>query len=229
MTRNPPVFLRSPGGTHLAEASGVGSEVMNVENRLTQSEKDARRLLVMKRVVEVLGWLTAVALFAFASHAVLGQTQRDSQDDSSVRRERTRTARSREDLTPGSLIREARTVYVAPSEHVEKKYLEYKLGKYDELRDWGLLLVADPAAADLVLTIDKTALNYIFTLTDRRTSVIVTSGKCVAVNGRLAAEYLGKEIVKKIKDVRASGDGGRRRNERRRDRDDADDDEWSES
>ena len=180
----------------------------------------------MKRVVEVLGWLTAVALFAFASHAVLGQTQ----DDSNARRERTRTARTREDLSPGSLIREARTVYVAENRHVEKKYLEYKLGKYDELRDWGYVLVTDPSAADLVITIDKTALNYIFTLTDRRSSVIVTSGKCVAVNGRLAAEYLGKEIVKKIKDVRASGDGGRRRNERRRDRDDSDDeDEWSES
>ena len=179
----------------------------------------------MKRVVEVLGWLTAVALFAFASHAVLGQTQ----GDPGARQGRTRTARTREDLSPGSLVREARTVYVAPSEHVEKKYLEYKLGKYEELRDWGLVLVAEPAAADLVLTVDKTALNYIFTLTDRRTSVIVATGKCVAVNGRLAAEYLGKEIVKKIKDVRASGDG-RPRHERRRDRDDSDDDdEWSES
>jgi len=175
--------------------------------------------------LEVLGWLTAVALFAFAGHAVLGQTARD---DSNAPRERTRTARGREGMSPGSLVREARTVYVAPSEHVEKKYLEYKLGKYEELRDWGLMLVAEPSAADLVITVDKTALNYIFTLTDRRTSVIVTTGKCVAVNGRLAAEYLGKEIVKKIKDVRASGDGGRRR-DRRRDRDDSDDDEWSES
>ena len=183
----------------------------------------------MKRVVEVLGWLTAVALFAFASHAVLGQTgSAGSQDDSGARRQRTRTARGREDLSPGSLIREARTVYVAESRHVEKKYLEYKLGKYDELRDWGLMLVSDPAAADLVLTVDKTALNYIFTLTDRRTSVIVTTGKCVAVNGRLAAEYLGKEIVKKIKDVRASGDGPRRRS-RDRDDSDEDEDEWSES
>jgi hypothetical protein len=185
----------------------------------------------MKRVVEVLGWLTAVALFAFASHAVFAaggargaaQAQRDgSQEEEGVRRERARKARGREDLSPGSLARRARTVYVAPSQHLEKKYLEYKLGKYAELRDWELALVTDPAMADLVITVDKTALNYIFTLTDKRTSVIVTSGKCVAVNGRLAAEYLGKEIVKKLKDVRASGGG------RRRDRDE-DDDDWSES
>ncbi|MBV8855600.1 MAG: hypothetical protein JOZ02_01445 [Acidobacteria bacterium] len=180
----------------------------------------------MKRVVEILGWLTAVALLAFASHAVFAAGQ--TQDGSNAPRERTRTARGREDLSPGALVRGARTVYVAPSEHVEKKYLEYKLGKYEELRDWGLVLVSDPSAADLVLTVDKTALNYIFTLTDRRTSVIVTTGKCVAVNGRLAAEYLGKEVVKKIKDARASGDAGRRPS-RRRDRDDSDDDEWSES
>jgi len=182
----------------------------------------------MKRVVEVLGWLTAVALFAFASHAVFAAqpqsaSQQQQQTDAGATR-RERKARGREDLSPASLIREARTVYVAPNSHVEKKYLEYKLGKYAELRDWGYVLVADPAAADLVLTVDKTALNYIFTLTDRRTSVIVTSGKCVAINGRLAAEYLGKEIVKKMKDVRASGDG-----RPRRERDSDEDDEWSES
>jgi hypothetical protein len=199
-----------------------------------QTEREARRLLIMKRVFEVLGWLTAVALFAFASHAVFAatprafdasaQTQRDAgQDADSERRERARKTRASEDLSPGALARKARTVYVAPSQHVEKKYLEYKLGKYAELRDWGYVLVADPNMADLVLTVDKTALNYIFTLTDRRTSVIVTTGKCVAVNGRLAAEYLGKEIVKKIKDARASGDG-----RPRRERDD-EDDEWSES
>jgi hypothetical protein len=198
---------------------------MNIENESAPEGRDARRLLVMKRVLEVLGWLTAFALFAFASHAVLAAGQTGSlgpRDDAGARRERPRKAHGREDLSAGSLIRAARTVYVAPSEHLEKKYLEYKLGKYAELRDWGLVLVTDPAAADLVLSVDKTALNYIFTLTDRRTSVIVATGKCVAVNGRLAAEYLGKEIVRKIKDARASGDG-------RRSRDDDPDDEWSES
>jgi hypothetical protein len=207
-----------------------------------RAERDARRLHVMKRIFEVLGWLTAVALFAFASHAVFAappraadaaprafdaaaaQSQRGAgQDTDSERRERARKTRARQDLSPGALVREARTLYVAESRHVEKKYLEYKLGKYAELRDWGYVLVADPSMADLVLTVDKTALNYIFTLTDRRTSIIVTTGKCVAVNGRLAAEYLGKEVVKKIRDARASGDARPRRG-----RDD-EDDEWSES
>lgn len=194
----------------------------------------------MKRTIEILGWLTAVALFAFAGHAVLAadraqeqtrntvvrQDERGAQDAASETRTRERKTREREDTSPASIMREARTIYVAPTNHLEKKYLEYKLQKYRELNDWGLMLVTDSSAADLVITFDKTALNYIFTITDRRTSVIVTSGKCVAVNGRLAAEYLGKEIIKKIRDVRAGSD---RKSRRKQSRDDEDDDEWSDS
>ena len=140
------------------------------------------------------------------------------------RRQRERTTHEREDLSPASIMREARTVYVAPTEHLDRKYLEYKLQKYDELRDWDLSLVENPSAADLVITVDKTALNYIFTVTDPRTSVVVTSGKCVAVNGRVAAEFLGREIIKKFRDVRASS-APRRHKKQSRDREDDDESE----
>jgi hypothetical protein len=191
-------------------------------------EREARRMLNMKRVLEILGWLTAVALFAFAGHAVFAATPRAAQDtrvrqdDADKRQQRERRAGEREDLSPASIMREARTIYVAPTEHLDRKYLEYKLQKYDELRDWDLSLVENPSAADLVITIDKTALNYIFTITDARTSVVVTSGKCIAVNGRVAAEFLGKEIIKKIRDVRASYAP---RRHKKHSRDDADEDE----
>jgi len=203
---------------------------MNAEAARARTQKEVRRLEIMKRVVEVLGWLTAVAILAFASHAVFAAAPTAAGQDKgeSESRPRTRAARERrEDLSPASIMRDARTIYIAPNTHVEKKYLEYKLHKYPELENWGLMLVADPSAADLLLTVDKTALNYIFTITDRRTSVIVTSGKCVAVNGRLAAEYLGKEIVKKIRDVRAGPDGRHKRRNARDD--DYDEDEESES
>jgi hypothetical protein len=217
------------GGTLVAMQVGrEGLRAMDADAARARTQREARRLEIMKRVVEVLGWLTAVAILAFASHAVFAAPlAAQQQQGESESRGRERTARERrEDLSPASIIRDARTIYVAPNEHVEKKYLEYKLHKYPELDDWGLMLVAEPSAADLILTVDKTALNYIFTITDRRTSVIVTSGKCVAVNGRLAAEYLGKEIVKKIRDVRASG--GRHKRRHTRD-DDYDEDEESES
>nr|MDQ3804382.1 hypothetical protein [Acidobacteriota bacterium] len=147
------------------------------------------------------------------------------------RRTRERTARERrEELSPAAIARAARTVYVRPTRHLDKKYLEYKLHKYPELREWGLALVEDERAADLVISVDKAALNYIFTVTDPRTSVIVASGKAVAVNGLVAAEYLGREIVKKIRDVRASSDRRpRQRKHRDPEEDEGEDEEWSES
>lgn len=193
----------------------------------------------MKRVFEIVGWLAAAALLAFAGRAVMaaqttGQRAEpaaaaDSQE-APGRRQRARTARDRrEDLSPAAVARAARTVYVRPTRHLDKKYLEYKLHKYPELRDWGLALVEDEGAADLVISVEKTALNYIFTVTDPRTSVIVTSGKAVAINGLVAAEYLGREIIKKLKDVRASPDRGPRQRRPREPQDDFDEDEESES
>ncbi|HLM56704.1 MAG TPA: hypothetical protein VK422_11365 [Pyrinomonadaceae bacterium] len=172
----------------------------------------------MKRVLEVVGWLTAVALFAFAGHAVLAATPR-AQQPQGVQRERERRASERPETNPVRIVRAARTVYVRETRHLDKTYLEYKLQKYNELRDWDLSLVADERAADLVISVEKTLMNYIFTVTDPRTSVIVASGKCVAVNGQVAAEYLGREIIKKLRDVRASSDRGRRRDAPRRDSD----------
>jgi hypothetical protein len=222
---------------------------MDINHEPAETERKAKRLLIMKRVLEVLGWLTAVALFAFASHAVfaasgtwgvrhsrsggallpvVAQDERGTRQDAPAQvRSREHKTRGRADLGPASIMREARTIYIQPTEHLDKKYLEYKLGKYEELRDWNLSLVTDPSAADLVITFDKTALNYIFSITDPRTSRILTSGKCIAVNGRLAAEYLGREIIKKIKDVRASSE---RNSHEKRNRDAVeDDDAWSES
>lgn len=46
---------------------------MNADKEQTGVEpagKESRRLLVMKRALEVLGWLAAFALLAFAGHAV---------------------------------------------------------------------------------------------------------------------------------------------------------------
>ena len=177
----------------------------------------------MKRVLEVVGWLTAVALFAFAGHAVLAATPQ-ARPQQGVARER--MASERPETNPVRIVRAARTVYVRETRHLDKTYLEYKLQKYNELRDWDLSLVADERAADLVISVEKTLMNYIFTVTDPRTSVIVASGKCVAVNGQVAAEYLGREIIKKLRDVRASSDRGPRRAAPRRD---SDEEEESES
>ena len=175
----------------------------------------------MRRGLEILGWLTAILLFAFASPAALAQTASPQQ-----RQQRVRRTSEADDVSPASIVREARTLYVSPRVRVDKKYLEYKLQKYTELRDWGLSIVEDERAADLILNVDQKTMNYIFSITDPRTSIVVVSGKVVAINDPVAAEYLGKEIIKKIKDVRASAD---RTPSKRKHRDDDDEPEESES
>ena len=213
----------------------------------------------MRRSLEILGWLTALLIFALASHAVLAQTAparitlREGRGRSAAREavsppaygavagawQETRRVRERpprppsrarrlsptEDVSPAAIVRAARTLYVRPSSRVDKKYLEYKLQKYAELRDWGLMIVEDEAVADLILKVDQKALNYIFQITDPQTSIVVVSGKVVAINDLVAAEYLGKEIVKKIKDVRASGVPRRQSTGRERERDGEDETE----
>ena len=108
-------------------------------------------------------------------------------------------------LEPSStnVLRNARTIYLEPSDHLDSKYLEYKLGKYPEFQDWNLSIVSDRSKADLVLTVHKRMLNYIFSIEDPNTSKVLVNGKVVAINDLVAAEDISKEIIKRIKTVRA--------------------------
>jgi hypothetical protein len=194
--------------------------------------REDRRRLIVKRTLEVVGWLAAILIFAFATHSALAREAHAQGTGSPPAHSRARRAADLEEVTPASIVRAARAIYVCPSEHVDAKYLEYKLLKKPEFRDWKLLIVEDGRRADLVLKIEKTALNYIFRLVDPETSVVAASGKVVAINKLVAAEYLGTEIVKKLKEARAAAADDERpaRTKKRRAKDaEEDEDEWSES
>lgn len=181
----------------------------------------------MKLALEALGWLAAASLFIFASHSVLAQDT-SIEDNRSTQQKRVRRTQTDDSVsTPTSIVREARTIYVSHTRHMDKTYLVYKLQKQPELREWNLMLVDDEAVADLVIQFEKTALNYIFTIVDPRTRAIVVSGKTVAINGLVAAENLGREIIKKIRVVRAGPDEKARMKKKSKNEDD--DEEWSES
>ena len=175
----------------------------------------------MKRILEAVGWLAALLIFALASHSVLAaQTGNDR-----ARRAQAEAREEEREATPVSILRAAHKIYVRPGRHVDAKYLEYKLQKHAEFRDWELSVVEDERAADLVVKVDKTMLNYIFSVVDPETSVVVASGKVVAINKQVAAEYLGTEIIKKMREVRASSDARPARKKKKA----AEDDEWSDS
>ena len=68
-------------------------------------------------------------------------------------------------------------------------------------KDWpklGLNIVQDQRVADLFINIDRPLFTYVhtFVLVDKRTSIILTSGKVTAFDGTIASEGIAKQIVK---------------------------------
>jgi hypothetical protein len=132
------------------------------------------------------------------------QTTRDtgsySDSDASPR---SRIASDRVETHPAKILRAARTIYIKPNEYIDAEYLEYKLDKLPEFAQWKLIFVRDSGKADLVVELHRKAFNYIFSVVEPQSSVVVTKGKVVAINGLVAAEDISKEIVKKMKNTRA--------------------------
>jgi hypothetical protein len=160
------------------------------------------------------GALSFVLLIAaIATSAAQGQTSRHadrvySDSDAPRATTRTRTTHSTGADTPlgdapTDILRAARTIHISPNPHIDADYLEYKLDKLPEFGQWQLSIVKDISRADLVLEIRKTALNYIFSIVEPESSIVVAKGKVVAINGRIAAEDISHQIVKRMRAVRA--------------------------
>ncbi|MDT4965299.1 MAG: hypothetical protein QOJ64_36 [Acidobacteriota bacterium] len=144
------------------------------------------------------------AALLFSVVASQAQTARDAggYSDSDVAA-RSRTTRTHEATNPTELLRDARTIFIKSNEYIDPEYLEYKLDKLPEFGQWNLAFVRDGSKADLVIEIHRTMLNYIFRVVDTESSVVVTKGKVVAINGLVAAEDISKEIVKRMRATRA--------------------------
>jgi hypothetical protein len=68
-------------------------------------------------------------------------------------------------------------------------------------KDWeklGLTIVADRRVADLFIEIDRPLFTYIhtFVITDKRTTIVLGSGRVTAFDGTIASDGLAKDIVK---------------------------------
>lgn len=135
--------------------------------------------------------------------SVQAQTNAGYSDSDAATRSRTT---NRAETDPATILRAARTVYIKPNEYIDAEYLEYKLDKLPEFGQWRLVFVRESDRADIQIEIHRTALNYIFSVVEPQSSVIVTKGKVVAINGLVAAEDISKEIVRKMKHTRALPD-----------------------
>ncbi len=145
--------------------------------------------------------LLAIAAAGNSAHAQTANNAGAYSD--SLDSTRTRTTLPEPKTSPANILRAARTIYIRPNEHVDAEYLEYKLDKLPDFQQWRLAFVRDVERADLVLEVHRKALNYIFSVVDRESSIVVVKGKVVAINGLVAAEDISKQIIKRMQAVRA--------------------------
>lgn len=106
---------------------------------------------------------------------------------------------------PRQILRNARTVYLRSKtsfltvDTVDRALLQQK--------DWaklGLTIVEDPRVADLLITFDRPLFTYVhtFVIVDKRTSIILGSGKVTAFDGTIASGGLATDIVKILASAR---------------------------
>jgi hypothetical protein len=171
-----------------------------------QKISNALRLAALSFVVLV---ACAAGARAQTSRGDAERVYSDSDARPAARRTRTTATKDKGSLgdTPPDILRAARTIYISPNRHINADYLEYKLDKLPEFGQWQLSLVKKAERADLVLEIKKTALNYIFSIVEPESGIVVATGKVVAINGRVAAEDISHQIVKRMRAVRALPSG----------------------
>lgn len=110
---------------------------------------------------------------------------------------------------PKAIARSAKTVYIySKSEFAPSEPLETELAKNKEFKEWSFVLVKDHRTADLIIRLDRPLFTWDFTFSieDRKTSVVLGSGKIIAWDGVRAAPGIAKEIIGRLKKLRENAE-----------------------
>jgi hypothetical protein len=100
---------------------------------------------------------------------------------------------------PKQILKDARTLFISSkTSFLTVDTLDRALTLEKDWDKLGLTIVTDPRVADLFITIDRPLFTYVhtFVISDKRTTIILGSGKVTAFDGTIASGGLAKEIVK---------------------------------
>ena len=117
------------------------------------------------------------------------------------------TVASAQSSTPDPIasLRSARLIYVKSSSIlVGNSVIEDKLQKRPEFSQLGLVITRDESAADLILEVDHDVFTkYVYTAVDRRSHIVVASGKLSSLGGTVAGK-VAKRFLKQVQQARAT-------------------------
>jgi hypothetical protein len=100
---------------------------------------------------------------------------------------------------PKQILQKAKTIYISSkTSFLTVDTVEHALTQQKEWDKLGLTIVADQRVADLLITVDRPLFTYYhtFVITDKRTSIILGSGRNTAFDGTIASGPMAKDIVK---------------------------------
>jgi hypothetical protein len=111
-----------------------------------------------------------------------------------------------EDARPVNILAKARTLWVTSrTRYFTPFMLAREVTSRAEFQKFGLNVVADRRAADLIVEVDRPLFTYDFTFTimEQRTSAVVAVGKVTAIDGPHAAAGIAKKILQDLANARA--------------------------
>lgn len=103
------------------------------------------------------------------------------------------------DAKPNQIIKNAKTIYIrSKTSFLTVDTLDRALIRQKDWSELGLTIVQDPRVADLFIEIDRPIFTYVhtFVIVDKKTSIVLASGKVTAFDGTIASGGLAKDIVK---------------------------------
>jgi len=106
---------------------------------------------------------------------------------------------------PKDALKKAKTIFIrSKTSFLTVDTLDRALIMQKEWPKLELVIVQDPRVADLLIEIDRPLFTYVhtFVIVDKKTSVVLGSGKVTAFDGTIASPDLAKRIVKIFADAR---------------------------
>ena len=103
------------------------------------------------------------------------------------------------DSDPKQILKNARTIFLrSKTAFLTVDTLVRALGLEKNWSKLDLTIVQDPRVADLLIEIDRPLFTYIhtFVISDKRTTIVLGSGKVTAFDGTIASGGIAKDIVK---------------------------------
>jgi hypothetical protein len=110
---------------------------------------------------------------------------------------------------PKQIVKNARTIFIrSKTAFLTVDTLDRALTLQKEWPQLELTIVQDQRVADLLIEIDRPLFTYVhtFVITDKKTSIVLDSGKVTAFDGTIASGGLAKDIVKFFVAARLPGE-----------------------